>query len=66
MRRSNKPPFLSPATGRAIKDWIWYNKYTDTRDTRIVKGLNRYFNLLDDVVYVVSFDGRNITSIDPG
>lgn len=65
MRRSNKPPFLSPTTGRAIKDWIWYNRYNDTRYTRIVKGLERYFNLIDDVMYQVSFDGKDITSIDP-
>lgn len=65
MHRNNKPPFFSPTTGRAIKDWIWYNRYNDTRYTHIVKGLERYFNLIDDVMYRVSFDGRNITSIDP-
>ena len=63
-RNSNKPPLSSPSSGQAIKDWIWFNRYNNTKYTNIVRGLERYFNLLDDVMYNVSFDGHNITSID--
>jgi len=64
-RPSNKPPFLSPATGREIKDWLWFNKYNATRYTCVAEGLWRFFNLLDDVVYEAVYDGDKVAAMIP-
>ena len=51
-------PFNQSLTGQEIKDWIWYNQKNSTIYTSMAKGMNAFFNLSDDKLYMLKLCGE--------
>lgn len=48
--------FGKKVTGKEIKDWIWFHQENLTPHTKLAKGMNKYFNLIDELMYKVTID----------
>ena len=59
-------PYLKSATGREIKDWIWYNTHYDTKYTKVASKLMNGFNIFDEKYYMMvhCFDKTRIIEVE--
>lgn len=47
-------PFEKSLTGLEIKDWIWHHTHMLTDYTSVAKGMNAFFNLDNDKIYMMA------------